>query len=369
MKILFTSKHKNSPVYQLYKSGFEKDTGFLFDEALISEADVILLTGFVEDYIAIKELKLKYPEKQFGIVDPRLNKINSVLNYIDFLIVDSIEMKDYYMRYNKPIHLYYEFFKLSVNRNKKDQEKIILGYHGNKVHLMGMYPKISKALEMISKDYQIEFWALYNIKKLGFWRHGRPNNVKIKDIQWSTDNFKYFLENVDIGIVPALMPVKRNFISRLFHSVSEVHFNESSNDYLTRFKILTNPGRIFTFSVNKIPVIADMFPSAIQFIKDGESGKIAFDTAGWYYAIKDLVLDKNLRDKFADTFYGINQKYFDYEIQNKNLIDFIHNNSQFNNSNLNFEKNDKVINTLEFLFQKHFLFIKNIIYKLIGKIN
>ena len=67
--------------------------------------------------------------------------------------------------------------------------------------------------------------------------------------------------------MPSLMPVKQNIISRFFYSASKIHFNESSDDYLTRFKILTNPGRIFTFSINKIPVIADMFPSALHLLK------------------------------------------------------------------------------------------------------
>ena len=73
-------------------------------------------------------------------------------------------MKDILIYYISPI------VKPATKLSFDKKNKIILGYHGNKIYLNSMFPRITNAINMLAIDYDVELWAMYNIDVLGKWK-------------------------------------------------------------------------------------------------------------------------------------------------------------------------------------------------------
>jgi hypothetical protein len=137
----------------------------------------------------------------------------------------------------------------------------------------------TELMEALDSIYGIQFWAIYNIKKLGMWNNNLPKKCPVKHIQWQP-NLRV-LKYCDIGVVPSLKPTWK-----------------LNNDYVSRYKYSNNPGRIWVFSQLGIPVIADFTPSSCQIIKDGHNGLLVGTKEGWVRAIK-MLFDVELRNKLS----------------------------------------------------------------------
>ena len=307
-----------------YRSGL-KDIGTLTmdDYTNYADYDVALFMTYKKDLENLKIAKQSHPELRVGLLDPRGSQVEEYLPFVDFLVVDSIEMKDFFAKYNIPIHTYYEYANVPViAKVHEKKETIILGYHGNKVHLTAMYPEIISAIELLGKKYSLEIWAMYNFEHLGKWNIGLPKSVKVRHIQWSMENYENILSQVDIGLVPACMPIYHLKKIKLRTRVSRF-FLDSSDDYLIRFKMPSNPGRLIVFAKLGIPVIADFLPSNIHFINDEENGLLAYSMGGWYQAIEKLIQSKELRQKYGDNMLKTYYKTFDYAVQNEKFLIFL----------------------------------------------
>jgi len=100
----------------------------------------------------------------------------------------------------------------------------------------------------LGERYQIEFRAMYNIEKLGKWKASVPRNIPLKHVQWSEENYYKYMSEADIGIVPNLIPIRNLNRVKEKATVSKRYFVDTPEDYLIRFKITSNPGRIILFS-------------------------------------------------------------------------------------------------------------------------
>lgn len=231
----------------------------------------------------VRLAKYQNPKIKCIIFDPKASRLGEV-RAADLLIVSSIEQREFFLRYNKNIRIHYMFPDVKPLK-KKPHNKIIIGYHGNKQHL-------EEALDLkIALDNltNVEFWAIYNIEKLGKWTKNVPEFCPVKHIQWTPEMKE--LAYVDIGVVPSLKPVWK-----------------LTNDYVSRYKMSSNPGRLWVFSQLDIPVIADFTPSSCQFIKDGHNGLLVGSSDGWMQAIKTL-FDPKLRKKLAGRLHKDMAKY------------------------------------------------------------
>ncbi len=251
----------------------------------------------------IKEAKIANPKLKCLLFDPKVSRLWQIeeVKQADLLIVSSIEQKNALLRYNKNIFIYYMFPDTpEIKKEHSKKDKIIIGYHGNKQHLDAMCD-VSYALDELAKKFPIEFWAIYNIDKLGQWSKNTPKICPVRHIQWrEDDNMSNLnvLAECDIGVAPSLMPVNRIFtrpLSSLFFNKEGYHYN----DYIQRFKFSNNPGRIYVFSQLHIPVVTDFTPSACQIIKDGESGLLVGTREGWLDALERLAQDNELRNKLS----------------------------------------------------------------------
>lgn len=261
---------------------------------------------FMSPDAEIDTAKAQNPEILVGIADPKLARHELIKNAIkaDFLIVTSLEQRDIFLKYNPNIFVFYSLPDIiEIRKKHKNNKKIILGYHGNKVHLEAFYPKITSALSTLAKKYEIELWAMYNIETLGKWELGVPEGVEVKHIQWKEENYVEYMSKVDIGLSPNNLPQKN--IKKLLNDgmITSTHFNYDENDYLTRYKYSSNPSRIYIFSQFHIPVVSDFYPSAAQFIMDGKCGYLVHSSEGWYYALDQLCSNAGLRQDMGDALF------------------------------------------------------------------
>ncbi|PIE34914.1 hypothetical protein CSA56_06245 [candidate division KSB3 bacterium] len=288
--------------------------------------DIALFMTYRNDLEDMKAAKLDYPHLKTGIIDARASWVEEFLPYADFLILDSIEMKDFWASARKPIFFYLEYPNIA-NAKKKHEAKqpIIIGYHGNKVHLHTMYETVTPALEELAQTYPVELWVMYNIEKLGQWEWNVPKGLKVRHIQWREEHFHQELAHVDIGISPNCVPIlnekklKKKAESRKLRE----HFVYSDDDYFLRFKMPSNAGRITIWGKLGIPVVADLTPAACQCIQDGENGLLAYSQEGWYRALETLILRADLRQRYAENMKQTIAHKYDFTIQNQKFLEFL----------------------------------------------
>ena len=328
MNIVFNTNYSNSPSSIFYTQGLGSIDEITFnDRANYHKYDVALFMTYNDDLEDIVVAKKENPKIKIGVLDPRGRKqIEPFLSYIDFFIVDSLEMKDFFSQYNRPICLYaeYPYFEGKIKKHVA-KDKVVIGYHGNKVHLAGMYPHVTRAIELLGEEHDLEFWMVYNIKELVKLNFGLPINVKLRHIQWYETVYDEELSKVDIGIVPGLMPIRNIDKIRRKAGVCKYMFLDSEDDYIIKFKMPSNPGRIIVFARLGIPVVADFYPSALQLIQDGQTGLLACSAGGWFCALEKLIKDCDLRQRLSDNLQSLVNERFDYKVQNQNLLGFLKN--------------------------------------------
>jgi len=296
---------------QLTKSGYE---AVINDWENYDKYDYVIFMAYDPQIDFARE---QNPNIKIGLADPKPSSIRDAKN-ADFLMVSSIEQRELFLKYNQNIFIYYmipDFDSFNIEYTKKD--KIVIAYHGNKIHLNTFYKEITPVLEKLGEEYNLEFRAIYNIKNFGKWELSRPDERKCKviDLQWYENCYKDYFSDVDIGIVPNLYPLEYTGVIKSFFKTSKYFFKETENDHLIKYKFSSNAGRIFVFGTFGIPVISEAVPSAGDVIKDGYSGSLVLYSHGWYKSLKEMIDSVEKRK-----IYGVNLKNNIERDFNKNLI-------------------------------------------------
>ena len=318
MKIILKSYSPKAAATKAYFDAISSSDNF---EVLATDdyenAEVALFMTYSSDLKELERVKRLHPNIKTAILDPRGVEVIPYLQFCDFLVMDSIEMRDYFAEFNLPIFTYFEFPLFECPRKvHKEKDSIIIGYHGNKVHLTAMFPKITTALKVLSHEFEIELWAIYDVKGLGYWNIGVPDDVKIRHIQWHPNVYINEMPNIDIGIIPSSMPIKHvSKMSRFFLDAPE--------DYVIKFKMPSNPGRLAVFAQIGIPVVADFLPSHFQFIDEGRSGFLADSTGMWLQSLRSLIESANLRKEFTDNMSKTYDENFCFKTQNKKFYHWL----------------------------------------------
>jgi glycosyltransferase involved in cell wall biosynthesis len=328
IKVLFQTKNLKGPStifnHNLLRGLNKlKDISIDFYNTDYNNYDVVLFMGYDPD---TKKAKQKNPLVKVGIIDPRPSfSIN--FKDVDFILVNGIEMRDYFSKYSNNIFNYYIYPELEFMKINKNNQKVVIGYHGNKIHLMASQNRLMPAIEMLAQKYQVELWLMYDVESLGQWKYIESSqNLLIKHIQWSEDGYHKYMSQVDIGVVPSLIPIKNiSFVKKISKSFFN-KLNENFSDYLLRFKVTSNVGRGLVFAQLKVPVIMDMTPSSLQFISDSENGFVCYSSESWSSALFKLAESENLRLSMAENLYKeFNLKYSSKEINSKFKFFLLHN--------------------------------------------
>ena len=73
--------------------------------------------------------------------------------------------------------------------------------------------------------------------------------------------------------------------------------------------------------MNILPVVADFYPSALQYITK-DKGFVACNTQGWRYCLEQLIISAKLRQKMGTNLQTLVKEEFDFAVQNKKIVAF-----------------------------------------------
>ena len=216
--INFSSFQSSSATFLGYRDVFKNLPNIAFNATDFVNYDYNLFTGFKEDceYIADHWNEISAGSK-VGIVDPKDMHVLEIVPFVDFLIVDSIEMEAEFAKFGKPIIKIAEFPKFSPSFPQYLPEfdgKLTIGYHGNRQHIVSMFPHICDALFSLGNYFQVELRLIYNVEELGRVPDLFPDNISVKHIQWSPNSYNELVD-CHFGVVPNLMPIAKNAHSKL----------------------------------------------------------------------------------------------------------------------------------------------------------
>lgn len=238
-----------------------------------------------------------------GVVNPSdfTKGKREILEESDFVIVGSIEERDYYYKYKNKV-LIFPLIEKMFNKTKKHEEcsPITIGYHGNLDHLTQFHPYLKEALDVLSREIPVKLIAIYNKKDLPSWTMGRPN-INIEEVQWEYETIEDVLLQCDIGLVPGLAPISARAKKNIFYFMKcfQKSRGSFSTDYLLRFKNTTNSGRAFVFHQLGIPVISDFIPSSFHILSNPKCGYLANSKEGWLFALRELCGSAEIRQEIA----------------------------------------------------------------------
>ena len=321
MKIGFFTQHINSAASDFYWNGLKylPEVSFYNPQEDLRNYDVMLVMTY--DHHVVPEIKKLSPKTKVGLIDPRNYKVTESAKKADFLIVDSIEMQDYWSKLEKPIHRYVEYPNFpSISKTHKEKKKIRMGYHGNQIHLRSMSNAITPAISELGKKYDLELMVMYSgtapRKEETWW----PDNVSVIHVPWGHENYSKHLSTCDIGLSPNRLPITE----AVELANKENKYNLCSDDYVLRFKMPTNPGRIIVFGKLGIPVVADFYPSAFETLHEGR-GFVCHSKSAWKNALESLILSHELRQTMSDSLQNYIQDKFNFEHQNACFLYFLRN--------------------------------------------
>ena len=330
IRVLFvTGKGYTIPFYVNMLQGLNKTSSIHFTscegDANWKKFDVIMLMYNTCDKY-LRNIRKNNPACKIGVVDPRYIE-GEVLN-ADFAVVQGIEEENWLSDYYFDIFRYdfHPTFPCQLKRHT-DKEKIVIGYHGNKIHLQTMYPYLTTAIEALANDFNIKFRAYYNVEMLGHVEFDLfpSGKVDYKEIQWKEDVFtKDMVKNVDIGVVPNLIPIKNPSEAKKKIESFPEYFNEHETDNLVRYKTTSNIARLYPFARLGIPVVADMYPSSCAMIRPGVTGFLGGSAGMWYRSLYKLASSAELRSYIGK---NLQEQYLlnaSAGIFNKSFEEFLH---------------------------------------------
>ena len=261
--------------------------------------DVAVFMGYDHELEAARR---ENPGIKVVLADPKLSRPEwiAAARSADLLLVSSLEQRDVFVGLNRNVLVHHMFPAMPAReRRHAEGKRVVIAYHGNRVHLESMASGARSAIEELARRRAVEFRAVYDLRGLGRARLGLPaGELDVREIQWETDPWDA-LADADIGIVPTELPLDRRLDALELTALPEPVLNYEPFDHLVRFKASANPGRLFPFARLGIPVVVDFVPSLSQFVDDGVSGFVASSPAGWLYALERLADSAELRASMA----------------------------------------------------------------------
>ena len=329
MKILLSCSNTNSPSFNFYKDSLSKlikeNKKIKFfakkynNKLLEKHYDIVLFMSGTKNSNFIKRDGILY-----GIVDPRAGNYDDFQKY-DFIIANGIEEKIFFSFSKLPTFIYPVYPSINFKREKYNRNKTIISYHGNREHLINMYPRITKAISKIASEHLIELVLIYDYKKKGKINifKTNQNQFKISHKQYYNNCYNKYLRDTDIGIVPQIIPSKNKKIKKNFSYYFSKQLFKKKYHFSINFKETTNLGRHLVFAQLKIPTISDYTLSSSNFINNGVNGYLAHDTIDWYEGFKYLIQNKKKTKQIGSRFYLDWKKKYAHGILNKKLLKFL----------------------------------------------
>tara|TARA_B100000212_G_C27357629_1_gene526601 strand:- start:546 stop:1601 length:1056 start_codon:yes stop_codon:yes gene_type:complete len=335
----------NSPSWIFYKELFLRfkdkyklELNFNPKFKSLKKEDKYKSIGIIFGNIKNSELyDIKKDNLIIGRLEPRAASKQNFENY-NFIINNSLESQDYFAYSNLDSFVLPTFPQYNQEDFKKikNKETLVLGYHGNCIHIVGLMQRIYKELINYSNSNNQKIILKIMSNKKIFKRHFPIwyfNNIRNSE---NNDNFKIdffdydptfmseFMSDIDIGICPQLAPLKKNIFTKIISSRLKKFFQAKNQYIILRYKETSNIGRLAIFSQFKIPVISDPCPSSCSIIGMNEAGLIALSEKQWIKSI-DYLKNNKLKSKMGfDLNKRVNDLYSD-SVLYRSLINFLEN--------------------------------------------
>ena len=246
---------------------------------------------------------IKTKNKLYGIITPSSDDYK-LIKQADFIIVGSVEEKDSIIKHNMNCFIFPQIEKMYQGIKPKihtKKDKLIIGYHGNSVHLNHMHNGLKNALERLSKELPIKLIWICNTDT--DWIQGIPN-IETEFKKWNIKTIINDIKSFDIGIVPNISEsVEDNSLN------TNMKLGLYNTDLKIRFKNKSNIGRSLVLFQCGIPVISDLTPSNMHILANPKNGYAVLSENGWYYALKNLCCDKHRNDIAKNAFNECNRLY------------------------------------------------------------
>ena len=94
MKIVFNTTQPHAPCSMFYIDAFKRMKEVSFFDQDFDSYDVALFMTY--DHQLVEHVKQRHSNLKIGIIDPRNHKVFKSTQHCDFLILDSIEMEDFW---------------------------------------------------------------------------------------------------------------------------------------------------------------------------------------------------------------------------------------------------------------------------------
>jgi|GEM_PF-5135074 len=329
MKILLATSKPNSSSFCFYAASLSKLNGANLGASIVVSTDIGTV-DFSEFEVALfmggsnssSIAKGRNENLLCGVVEPRSSQKNDFSN-VDFVIANSLEAQDFFAGICQHSFLYYTYPTVPPKSGGRESKDLLLGYHGNKIHLESMIPRVTDAIRALHQEIPVRLYAMYNVTALGMSRTVRTEKLgfPVVHIDYSHENYGRYIAHVDIGLVPQLIPTKNSSLLRYLLGSATRKYNEKSDDFLIRYKETTNPGRHFVFFQYGIPVVSDMTPSACSVIDHRGTGYLACTTGGWFSALREMANSRVLRQAVGAASKNRWQKQYSPDGLNQRLID------------------------------------------------
>lgn len=274
--------------------------------------DVAIFMGYDHE---LERARSENPSIRVGLSDPKQSRREWVdaARAADFLLVSSVEQREAFLRLNRAVHVLYMFPLLPARpRAHEEREGIVLGYHGNRVHLTAMADAVTPAIEELARRRPVELVCVYDVAggRVADAALPDPARVRVRHVQHGGEPAEGSrstvpsilveeLARADIGLVPNLLPLRD--VPGLLRRSADVTPGLAYEpvDHLLRLKASSNPNRLYVFAKLGIPVVADVTPSFAQLVLDGVSGCLAAGPDGWLRGLEHLAASAERRHVLA----------------------------------------------------------------------
>lgn len=248
---------------------------------------------------------------------------------LDFALVGSVEEKIALHRIMKNIHVLPLIERRYQNvkpRAHDSDERLLICYHGNTLHLAAMASSgLSAAIddftsEMDGRGATVELLVITDEDRPR-WIIGRPKVPRIRFARFCLDDFVDQVQSADIGIVPnAHFREPGATATWLGRSLMRADF--SMQDYIMRFKKNSNLGRALVFMQLGVPVLCDLTPSHLQIVEDGVTGRIGGNRESFLDGLRFLA-DCRVRSAVSTAAHEMVSREFQPADHARKFVEFV----------------------------------------------
>ncbi|MEX2400665.1 MAG: glycosyltransferase [Rhodothermales bacterium] len=223
---------------------------------------------------------LGYPRSYIEEADPEVTfqVLDSVVANVDFFIVTGIMWRDMLLPFGRRVYETIDYITDAEDRPLKKHSRthdLVIGYHGNDLHYAeDFFPHGAAALHRLASEHDFRLKVVVRNPE----KQPVIDGVRTELIAWELESYERHLQSFDIGVCP------------VFSSLDQL---------INPFTYIRNPNRVNTLLAYGIPSVTSPVVQSCHDLQHGETTLFAVTEAGWYEALKQLIVQPELRNRIG----------------------------------------------------------------------